>query len=217
MLARKLMAASGATAVPIEYVQSQSGTGVSLAFSASNAAGNFIVVAVRWNEGTVSSTAIIDTVGNTYQSISTGYGGGGFRSALWYAENVGAGTNTITASFSDTVNTATVHIIIVEYSGVAKSGAFDRTNASTAPSGELADSGLTDTTRKANSLLIGYAWMNASVSNFTFTTGELQRQSQVSRFFLGDRVVDELGQYNTAATWTTSRAYGIRIATFRGQ
>jgi hypothetical protein len=121
------------------YVQSKkdSATG-SATFTAAVTTGNLVVVALSiWNT-TVPSSAISDNKGNTYtkavEAINTGTTD---HVALFYAQNVTGGSSfTVTSSIGGTV-------AIHEYSGVALTGALDKTGSNTGTSVTPASSAVT--------------------------------------------------------------------------
>src|SRR3989475_11218203 len=114
-----------AAPTPIKLVQHTSkdaGTtsSASLAFSASNTSGNFIAVAIRAGHSGQIFT-VRDTLGNTYrqavlfnQTLDTPNGD---TFAIFYAENIAGGTNSVTGA--DANSNKTVRLASLEYSGVA--------------------------------------------------------------------------------------------------
>lgn len=92
----------------------------SLVFPTNNTAGNWIGVAIRAGHSGQTLT-VTDTRGNTYrqalQSNETLDTPNGETLAIYYAENIAGGANTVTVSESITNNT--LRFAILEYSGVA--------------------------------------------------------------------------------------------------
>ena len=80
----------------------------SVGFSGSNTAGNLIIVVSYSAVNTILSTAVTDTVGNSYflagQFSIAGIGKG----ECWLASNIGAGTNTATFSGGGITNNAAI-------------------------------------------------------------------------------------------------------------
>ena len=98
-----------------------------LAFPANNTAGNFIAVVIRAGKRDQVFT-VSDTRGNTYrralqinQTLDT------TTVAIYYAENIAGGANTVTVS--DTVNGGTLRFAILEYAGVATAEFVGQTGA----------------------------------------------------------------------------------------
>jgi len=91
---------SAATAITLVQHQSKDGgttTSSSLAFTTSNRAGNFIAVVLRVF-GTGQTLTVADTRGNTYRQAAQFNGGTDHAGAIYYAENIGSGANTVTVS-----------------------------------------------------------------------------------------------------------------------
>lgn len=98
--------ASQASGAVFAYVQSKSQTGnTALAFTSNNTAGNLIVVMM--SHGAV--TAVTDTQNNTYFKATNVN-----RTAVWYALNIAAGANSVTATGLNSSG-AESSIAILEY------------------------------------------------------------------------------------------------------
>jgi hypothetical protein len=97
-------------------------TSASLAFPAPNTSGNLIAVVVRASSLDQVFT-VTDTRGNQYRkAIQFNVTADGVSLAMFYAENVGGGTNTVTVR--DT-QSGTLRFSILEYSGIAPGTALD--------------------------------------------------------------------------------------------
>ncbi len=111
----------GASPSPIALVQFNSGEGsninsVTTAYPASNTGGNLIIAFVRMSTST-QTVAIKDALGNDYsEAISQVQDVDGHQIHIFYAKNIGAGANAITATFSST----NMHpwLAVYEYSGL---------------------------------------------------------------------------------------------------
>jgi hypothetical protein len=109
--------------------------------------GNLLVVAVYWNGSDVVS--ISDTLGNTWSSIPVENNSKTETDVrIWYAQSIKGGTNTITVKqpVSEYIG-----FYLIEYSGVAATGALDATNGKVpvaaspvADTGNLTTSGCRD-------------------------------------------------------------------------
>lgn len=101
-----------------------SGASNSVAFPASNRAGDLVVVYLLWSN--VGDVTISDTNGNTYRPAGTvtAWNGGRASAAVFYAANVAAGPNTITASFTNSI-TAFGIVFAHEYANVATTDPLD--------------------------------------------------------------------------------------------
>ncbi len=117
---------SGSGITLVQHASKNAGTTTSssLAFTANNTAGNFIAVVVR--AGIASQIfAISDSRGNTYrQAVQANLTVDGETIAIYYAESISGGANTVTVS--DTISSA-LRFAILEYAGVAPSNSLDTT------------------------------------------------------------------------------------------
>src|SRR5208283_3214485 len=97
-----------------------------LVFPSNNTAGNWIAVCIR--AGAMNEVfSITDSRGNTYRkAIQLNQTGDGDTVAIFYAENIAAGVNTVRVS--ETIP-ETLRFAIMEYSGIATSGSLDVTAA----------------------------------------------------------------------------------------
>ncbi len=97
-------------------------TTTTLAFPSANTTSNFIAVAVRAS-GLNQVLTVSDTNGNQYRRAAQfNVTLDGVSLALFYAETVKSGTNTVTVA---STQAGTLRISILEYSGVASSNALD--------------------------------------------------------------------------------------------
>ena len=190
----------------------------SLAFSANNAAGNFIAVAIR--AGVAGATFnVTDSRGNSYRqavrldvTVDTPAGD---TLAIFYAENVGGGANAVTVSQS---TGATLRFAILEYSGVATVNSFDVGTAaqgtSTSPS-----SGTVSTTGSGD-LLVG-AIVSADSEAYTAGSGYVLRDavpsSPASKLVTEDRVQSAAGAASATAALSGSNPWGAVVAAFRAR
>ncbi|HVQ34882.1 MAG TPA: hypothetical protein VMT33_02640, partial [Candidatus Bathyarchaeia archaeon] len=101
----------------VQHAGKDAGTTTSstLAFPSSNTAGNFIAVAVR--AGTLNQlVTVTDTRGNTYRrALQANAPLDGVTLALYYAEAIAGGANTVTVA--DTLSGGTLRFAIFEYAG----------------------------------------------------------------------------------------------------
>lgn len=214
----------GSGAATIAHVQTNvsantaagGGTNISQAFGSNNTGGNLIVAAVTWfgTNGTVTCT---DTRGNTYVTIRTVYDAVEQQSlAVCYAQNIGAGANTVTGTFSGGTSSFRA-ISVSEFSGVAPVGALDVHAGVGGNSGSSPSSGTATTTQNGDLIYgavidtAGTNWNDTSIaagSGFT-ERGEndgLQIENQVQG-----------SAASIAATWTftTSARYDAIMVAFK--
>ena len=96
---------------------------ISRAFASPNVSGDLIVVAVSWGDRP-ENVVVSDVAGNTYFLAASGYDPNNTEGlATFYAFNVHAGPNTVTARFSQADGYR--RLIIAEYSGIATSAPLD--------------------------------------------------------------------------------------------
>ncbi len=139
------------------------GMSTPLAFPANNVAGNFIVVAARARFANQTFT-VSDTRGNVYRRALTVNNGTDDTLAIFYAENIAAGANTVTVGVS--TGPASIRLAILEYAGIARANALD--GIATAAGSSAAPSSGSATTTTPGDLVIG---VFSTQSGRTFTAG----------------------------------------------
>ena len=209
-------AQSGITLV--QHISRDAGTVTSstLAFAANNTAGNWIGVAIRAGR-TGQAFVVSDSRGNTYRSAVqfnvTVDTPAGDTLAIFYAENVSGGANTITVSQS---TSTTLRFAILEYRGIATSNSLDRAIAaqgtSTAP-----DSG-TVTTTAAGDLLLG-AIVTANGASPTagsgYTAEDRVPAAPGTKLFIEDRIQATAGTAAANASLSASDRWASALTAFK--
>ncbi len=205
-----------ATPSPITLTQHASlaggGGSATLAFPANNVAGNFIAVATRAFFPNQTFT-VSDTRGNVYRRALTVNNNTVDTLAIYYAENVAAGANTVTVAVS---TSASVRLAILEYAGVARANALDVT-AAAALSSASPSSGSATTTASGD-LLIGvvstesYRTVTAG-SGYTLRAAVAAAPSTV--LMVEDRIQTTAGAVSATATLNTSDLWGAGLAAFK--
>ncbi len=150
----------------VQHVGKDAGTTTTstLAFTSANTAGNFIAVAVRGGLSSSQVFTVTDSNGNTYKKeAQIGYTASQVTSAIYYAENIKAGANTITVSM--TVS-GPLRFDVLEYSGVATANSLDATAVATGSSATPNSGNLTTTV--AGDLLLATV---GTTNPATFTAG----------------------------------------------
>lgn len=188
--------ASAATPAHVQSTAKQitSGTINSVPFPGPNSAGDIIVVYVIWsNTGTVTVT---DTR-NTFVPVApaTRFSGNQWSSQVFYAKNIGAGTNTVTAAFATGI-TGWAMVYVHEYSGVDTAAPLLGSSSATG-SGAAMDSG-TVSVASGTALLFG---SGASDSTVTSAGPGFTTRSTLS----GDRTMDAVVSAGTAHRATASQ------------
>ena len=185
-----------------------SGTAVSLAFGSANAAGNLIVVYVVWDNA--GSAAISDSRGNSYAAAQavTRWRSNQWSAQVFYARNVAAGANTVTATFSAAVTSFGI-IYVHEYAGIDKVSPLD-VSTSAAGTSRAMSSGSAATT-SASDLIFG-----AGASNQVVTGAGSGFTTRSSAFgnLTEDRRVTSTGSYAATAT-QNGNAWAMQMVAFK--
>ena len=200
----------------VQHTSKDAGTTTSstLAFVSSNTAGNWIAVAIRAGLSSSQVFTVSDTNGNTYkQAGQLGYTASAVTLAIYYAENIKGGANTITVS--DTVS-GPLRFAILEYSGVATSNSLDVAvagqGASTSP-----NSGNLTTTANGDLLLSAIATANSG----TFTAGagytirDFVPAEPNTKLVSEDQIQASAGLASATATLAGSDTWGSILAAFK--
>ena len=183
------------------------GTKATVAFNSANTAGNLIAVYVVWdNTGAVS---VSDSRNNTYAAASARTTWQGSWSAqVFYAKNIAAGANTVTATFATGITSFGL-VYVHEYSGLDKTNPVD-VSAGAIGSAAAMSSGAATTTF-ANDLLFGAGASTSTVSavgtGFTSRSAAFGNRTE-------DRVVSAVGSYAATATQNGS-GWVMQLVAFR--
>jgi hypothetical protein len=189
----------------------------SLAFPVNNTAGNWIGVVIRAGKAGQVLT-LSDTRGNTYhqavQFNQTLDAPNGETLAIYYAENIAAGANTVT--ISESISNNTLRFAILEYSGVAASNSFDVTAAAQS-SGTTLNSG-TATTTADGDLILG-AFATADGVTYTAGTGytieERVPAAPNTKLIAEDAIQATAGPVSVSASLSLSDNGGALLAAFK--
>ena len=141
-----------------------SGNVVRTRFNDANVAGNVVVAYAIWNN--TSSASLSDTNGNAYVSAGApvGWSGGTWRSQVFYATDIEAGANVVSAQFGTAVSNWGV-LYVHEYSGIDPVNPLDATQTATGNSSILNSGSLTTST--PNDLLLLAAASDNTISGLT--------------------------------------------------
>ena len=170
--------------------------------------GDLNVVAVGWADATSSVSSVTDSTGNIYTRAVGPTANGSIQQSIYYARNIAAGNNTVTATFNQSA--AYPDIRIVEYSGLDPNTPLDVTAAATG-TGTSANSGAATTT-SSNELLFG---AGSTAGDFVGAgTGFNSRIINIFGNLAEDEAVTSTGSYratapNSAGNWV------MQLATFR--
>jgi glucose/arabinose dehydrogenase len=146
------LAAAPANAAPafVQQKANEVGSGTnSAAFTKANTSGDTIVVYLVWSN--TSAASLTDTRGNTYVAATARTTWGTSWSAqVFYAANIAAGANTVTASFGTPISSFAV-MYLNEYSGLSKTSPVDVSKSATGTASAMSSGNVTTT--NANDLL----------------------------------------------------------------
>ena len=221
LAASLLPSAQAAVAAPAiiqhKSVDAGSVASASVAFGSSNTAHNFIAVVIRIGGGTIPAITVTDTNKNTYQQAFQFDGtlGGRFIEALYYAENIAFGANTVTVSY----NTVAVplRIAVAEYAGIATSASLDKV-ATAQGTSAYPDSG-SITPSQNEELLIGDI-VNELGETWTagagWTSEETVPTGSGSKLLFEDSVQTTAAPVDATAAMSASGNWIAGIASFKG-
>jgi len=179
---------------------------LSIAFPGNTAAGNAIVVGAACSNTTISS--VTDTQSNTYtQAVANG------DSAIFYAQNIAGGADTVTVHFAASCNFSWLDPH--EYAGLATTSMLDQETSATG-TGTALNSGSVTTTQ-ANELVFGYAFVQNALSQggTGFTVRQPAPGVTTSNVMSEDEIVSATGTYAATFTQGTSGSWKALIATFK--
>ena len=185
----------------------------SLAFTVNNTLGNWVGVCIRVGQPNETIT-VKDSKGNTYHNATQiNQTGDGDTLAIFYAENIAAGANTVTVSDSAA---DTLRFAILEYSGVATSGSID---GATANQGSNASPNSGSITTKANGDLLLGAVMTADPETFTAGSGfqivESVPAAPNTKLIAEYQIQVLSGSTSSSATIGSSDPWAAAIAAFK--
>jgi len=174
-----------------------------------------IVVSVRMSS-TSQTVTITDSTGNSYvDAVSQAQSSDGHQVHIFYAKNIKAGANTVTATFSATNNHP--WLAIYEYSGLSTTNPLDQT-AHAQGSSASANSGASAITSSANELVFAAAGFPNSYGGTATAGGGYTLQQQdtgASRAATETSIVTSTGTYSGTFTLSTNTNWSAVLATFQ--
>jgi hypothetical protein len=196
----------------VGYVQSggsftTSASAFQLAFSAPHIKGGLAIVVVLWDDPAAS---LLDVTGaQPFTAIGEPLSAPPYVQQVWFAPNVNAGADTVTATLDRAVNI--LELRLVEYSGVAPSGAVDVVAGGSGQNGTQMDSG-TLTTQHAHDLLFMADTVGGS-SSATLGSGFMERVTS-SGDACADRTVSAVGSYHADAMQPSPGKWIVQLVAF---
>jgi len=209
---------AGAGVTLVQHLSKDAGTTTSssLAFGSNNIQGNWLAVCIRAGYSGEAFT-VSDSLGNVYHRAAqldlTVDTPNGDTLAIFYAENVRGGPNTITVS--DTI-LGTLRFAILEYSGIATANSYD-VSASAQGTSASPNSG-NATTTSGGDLLLGVI-VTANPANFTNGTGFIVKErvpaEPSSKLLVEDQIQTTAGTISASASLGSSGQWGAILASFK--
>jgi glucose/arabinose dehydrogenase len=196
------------TFVQVRANQVTTGTTNSIAFSNANAAGDLIVVYVVW--GNLGAVSLSDTRGNTYvgAQAATRWSGNRWSAQVFFAKNVAAGANAVTATFGTAITNFAL-VYIHEYSGVDTVSPLDVVTSAAGTSTAMSSGSATTT--NANDLIFGAATssnvVTAAGAGFTTRSTAFGNRTE-------DKVVTTAGP-NAATATQKGTAWVVEMVAFK--
>jgi hypothetical protein len=213
-----------AVAAPASWVQSTgtandaTSVSISRAFASNNTAGNTIVVAASW--GNVAPLVCSDTRGNRYTTIVQRYDSSNFQSVgICYANNITAGANTVTATFT-AANAGYRRIIVSEYANVADHNPID-VRATASGAGNSTTDGISSsnaTTTSDGDLIFGVVGSTNGLTSISPGTGFTERASVLGEEVqIQDRIQSKAGSIASIHTFSGVVPFVSLMVAFRSQ
>ena len=171
----------------------------------------------RWRSGVFGTNQTItvrDSRSTVYQQAVKFNNGINDTLGIYYAQNIAGGTNTVTVSNS--TSSASVRVAILEYAGIARSGALDVTRTSTLQNATPTSGNVTTTVN--GDLLLG-VFSTAEPGTFTagsgYTIRETNDAAPSTRLMVEDRIQATAGTASATATVGASVWWGAALAAFK--
>lgn len=182
---------------------------VSVSYPDNQTAGDANILAIGWNDTIASIVSVSDSIGNTCMPVLPTFRGSGLSQAIYLAQNIAAGSNTVTVVFDQPA--AYVDFRITEYAGLMQTNAYSG-GAFAAGMGNLADSGLVGV-NETNELVFG-----AGMTATTFTESGPDFTTRIITSPDADIVEDQIssspGSIGATAS-LNSGAWLMQVAAFR--
>jgi hypothetical protein len=201
----------------VQHTARDAGTTTSstLAFTGTNTAHNWIAVVVR--AGQMGQTfTVADTGGNAYhRAVRLNESVDLTTVAIFYAEDIAAGVNSVTVS--DSIAGGTLRFALFEYSGVARANSLDVAAAAQGTS-TTPDSGPATTTASGD-LVIG-AISTAEAATFMPGAGFVIQErvpQTATKLMVEERRQLSGGAVSATATLSSTDIWGAVMAAFRAE
>jgi len=201
------------TAVAISFGQVAAATPqsptatVPVTFPGPQTAGDLNIVVVGWNDTTSSVTSVKDSAGNTYNLGIGPTSTTGLQQSIYYAANIGGGSNTVTVTFNQAA--AYPDVRILEYRGVTTLDA----SAGASGNSAITNSG-SATTTSANELIFGantIATVTAGAGSGFTSRIITSPDGDIAE----DKLVTTAGSNSATATLNSAGPWVMQMVTFK--
>ena len=194
---------------------STSGASAAQAFASNNTAGNFIAVAVRASLAD-QIFIVTDSLGNLYRPAVAVNNGADDTLAIYYAENIRAGANTVTVAAS--TSATSLRFAIFEYAGIATANSLDVTASAQSSTATASPTSGNATTTASGDLLIGAistrgTRTDTAGSGYTIRAALAPAPSTV--LMVEDAIQATAGPAAATATLSSANGWGAALAAFR--
>jgi hypothetical protein len=180
-----------------------------LAFGANNTAGNFIAVVIRAG-GNPQTFGVTDSLGNSYkQAVQFVQSTDGHSDAIYYAENIKAGANTVTV----TLTSNTLRFAILEFSGIATAGSIDIIASNQGNNNANPSTGSFNTNTNGE-LLLG-AISSANADTYTAGPGYAIPENVANKLAVEWQVQLNAGPASASATLSPGDNWAAGVAAFK--
>jgi hypothetical protein len=184
---------------------------VSVAYKATQVAGNLNVLVIGWNDTTAKIASVTDSKQSVYRLAAAPlYLNGALSQAIYYAKNISGGSNTVTVTFD--VPAVYPDIRALEYAGVDPVNPLDASvgdagNGWTSSSGFLNTSNAADLLVSANTVQTMTAGpsSNATQRLLTYPDGDIAE----------DRTVSSIGSHGSSTALINPGGWVMQMVAFR--
>jgi hypothetical protein len=198
-----------AAATPQTTIQS-----VTVTYPGAQAAGNFNIVVVGWNDRAATVQSVTDGAGNIYTLAIATPGpqtGAALTQSIYFAANIKGGGNTVTVTFNQAAKTPDIRIL--EYAGVAGEGALDQTagasgKSATSQCGPVTTTAANELIFAANTVATGTTAAGSGYTSRIITAAPGQDIAE-------DQMVSSIGSFNATAPLRASGNWVMQMVTFR--
>jgi hypothetical protein len=195
-----------------------------LAYSSGVTAGNELFAVIRLGNNSDTPITVSDNVnaGNWTQAVLLNDATNGRYIGIYYKENTGAGTPTVTLSYA--LSDASLKgLNIYEYSGLATSSSIDQVNSANSASTSTPTSGNITTTQASELILAAMTFSTSStVTVSTEGSGFTQQHDDAlgtvgshDRVHVADQIVAATNTYSYAPTLSGALVSNLVIASFK--